>query len=156
MENPFNTTENTPKRSSLLTTFLVLTFIGSGASFISNAYISLFLETVVEYVEDLADDDAVAGMAAMLETSIANMEKVGAPYFGLLSLLALVSLTGAALMWRLNRHGFHLYASSQILLLFIPMVFGLVKLPGLFETLISALFIWLYARELKIFEKREA
>jgi len=151
MENPFNTQENTPKRSTLLTVLLVLTFIGSGFTFIGNGYTSLFFENVVGLVEEAADDDSFATLGALLDQAVKNMEKVGAGYFGFLSLLALISLAGAVLMWKLNKLGFHLYASAQLVLLFIPMVFGLVKFPGVFETLITALFIWLYARELKIF-----
>jgi hypothetical protein len=153
MENPFNTEENKPKRSTLLTVLLVLTFIGSGFTFIGNAYLSLFYEQYIELIEEFADDDALASIASLLERTIEMMEKVGTGYYGILALLATISLAGAVFMWRLNKLGFHLYASAQIILLLIPMAFGLIKFPGLFETLISALFIWLYAKELKIFNR---
>jgi hypothetical protein len=153
MENPFNTEENKPKRSTLLTVLLVLTFIGSGAVLVSNAYVSLFFETTIDFIEEIADDDAMASMASLLERNIEAMKKTGAGYYGLAALIALISVAGAVLMWRLNKLGFHFYASAQIILLFMPIAFGLIKFPGLFETLITALFIWLYARELKIFNK---
>ena len=155
MENPFTTQENTPKRSTLLTVFLVLTFIGSGFAFIGNIYTSLGFETLLESMEEAMDDDALTAFSTMLEQSVKTMTKAGSSYFGLLALLALISLTGAILMWKLNKYGFHLYASVQIILLFIPMLFGLVKLPGLFETGMTALFIWVYARELRIFNSQE-
>jgi hypothetical protein len=151
MENPFNTPENQPKRSTLLTVFLVLTFIGSGVSFLSSAYVSTSMESVIAYVEDATYEDDMAAFATILEQSIKTMERVGSGYYGLLTLLYLVSLIGAFFMWKLKKLGFHLYASAQIVLLFIPMVFGVVKFPGLFGTAILALFIYVYARELKIF-----
>ena len=155
MENPFNTQENTPKRSTLLTVLLVLTFIGSGASFLSNGYVAAAFETVIGYVEELADDDAFAALAAMLEQSVATMEKAGAGYFWLITLLYLVSVVGAVFMWKLNKSGFHLYATAQIIILFIPMLFGLTKLPGIGATIITAVFVLAYALELKIFQKSD-
>jgi len=152
MENPFNT-DNTPKRSTLLTVLLILTFIWSGISFVSNTYVSLALDQVIGFVEDAVDDDAMAGLAKTLEQSIKTMEKTGPIGFGLTALLALISLVGAILMWKLNPRGFHLYATANIVLLFVPMMFGTVKFPGVFETAVTALFIWLYARELKVFTK---
>jgi hypothetical protein len=151
MENPF--TENTKIRSTLLTVFLVLTFIGSGVSFLSNAYIAASLDSVVAFVEDAAYNDNMAAFAAILEQSINTMERVGVGYFALFALLYLVSLFGAFFMWKLKKIGFHLYASAQIVALFIPMIFAIEKFPGLFGTALAALFIWIYARELKIFNR---
>ncbi|MDR1951836.1 MAG: hypothetical protein LBP96_06375 [Bacteroidales bacterium] len=152
MENPFNTEETKPKRSTLLTVLLVLTFIGSGISLVGNAYLSLFLDQYVELIEDAVDDDALASLSSLFDNLIETLEKVGSGYFGLLALLALASVAGAVLMWKLNKLGFHFYASAQVLLLLIPMVFGVTKFPGVFETALTALFIWFYARELKIFK----
>ena len=152
MENPFNT-DNTPKRSTLLTVLLVLTFIYSGLSFISNSYVSLFTNQVIEFVEYLADDDAMATVATVLEQSVRTIEKFGSLGYGLVALLYLVSLIGAYLMWKLNKHGFHFYAAAQIVLLLTPMLFGTAKFPTLFPIMITAFFIFMYARELKVFEK---
>jgi hypothetical protein len=153
MENPFNTAENTPKRSTLLTVFLVLTFIGSGLSLVLYTYVSTSLPTIIEYVEDIADEDEMTAFAPLLEQSVIMFEKVGAGYFGLVALLSLICLVGAFFMWKLNKLGFHFYASAQIIMLFIPMIFGIEKFPGLFGTALTALFIWIYARELKIFNR---
>jgi len=152
MENPFNT-DNTPKRSTLLTVFLIFTFIGSGISFLSNAYVSLAFEQTIAFVEDAIDDDSMAGLGALLEQSLASMERLGIGGFLLSALLALVSLIGAVLMWKLNKRGFHFYASAQIVMLFTPMLFGMIKFPGMLETLLTAIFIFVYARELKVFAK---
>ncbi|MCL2683112.1 MAG: hypothetical protein FWE63_06485 [Bacteroidales bacterium] len=154
MENPFNTEQTKPKRSTLLSVFLVLTFIGSGLNFIGNGYIALSFENVISQIEELADDEAMASMATLLERYVKMMEKAGNGYYGLLALLALASIVGAALMWRLNKLGFHFYASAQIIMLFLPMAFGLIKFPDVFGTIITAIFIFVYARELKIFASK--
>ncbi len=104
-------------------------------------------------IDDAANDDALASWSAMFETSMETMEKAGPSYFGFFALFAALNIIGAALMLKLKKVGFHIYATSQIIALFIPMFYGLVKFPDVFGTLITALFIWLYARELKIFGK---
>jgi len=151
MENPFTTTENNkPKRSTLLSVLLVLTFIGSGFNFIGNGYTSLFFNSIIELIEETADDDTMTSLASLLERSVEMMEKAGPVYYGLVTLLFIVSVVGAVFMWTLNKLGFHLYASSQIILLVIPMAFGLVSFPDILGTVITAIFILLYARELKM------
>ena len=62
--------------------------------------------------------------------------------------LGLGSLTGAILMWKLKKIGFHFYALSNIGLLFVPMLmFGMaISWAGIFLT---ASFILLYATNLK-------
>jgi len=151
MENPFNTEQTKPKRSTLLSVLLVLTFIGSGLNFIGTAYVASSFNNVIELIEELADDDAMAPMASLLENTIKMMERTGAGYYGLMALLSFACIVGAFLMWRLNKLGFHLYASAQIIMLFLPMIYGVVKFPDVFGTLVTAIFIFVYARELKIF-----
>jgi len=151
MENPFNTEQNNPKRSTLLTVFLVLTFIGSGLlSFLPNTLIALFFEQAKEMFENIALD---YDMEAAFKPLMNAMENTGIWGYGFSAILALVSLVGAVLMWNLNQRGFHLYASANIISLFVPMLFGIASFPSIFWTLITALFIWVYARELKIFAK---
>ena len=150
MENPFNTEQNKPKRSTLLTVFLVLTFIGSGLMFVSTGFVSSFFDYTVELMHDFADDET---WGTAFEASITQMEKAGKWGYALWAILYLTSLIGAFLMWRLNKRGFHLYATAQIIILFVPMMVGTGNFPGIFPTLLTALFIFVYARELKIFEK---
>jgi len=151
MENPFNTEQNTaPKRSTLLTVFLVLTFIGSGLSFLSNAYFSMFFAHALDMVEYFADDEA---LGAIFKPLIPTIVQTGMWGYGLTTILYLASLIGAFMMWRLNKQGFHFYACAQIIILFVPMILGLVSFPSVFATLLTALFIFVYARELKIFAK---
>ena len=151
MENPFNTEQNTaPKRSTLLTVFLVLTFIGSGLSFLSNAYFSMFFAHALDMVEYLAEDEA---FGAILQPLAASVVQTGVWGYAFTTILYLASLVGAFMMWRLNKQGFHFYACAQIILLFVPMIFGFANFPSVFATLLTALFIFVYARELKIFAK---
>ncbi|MCL2413696.1 MAG: hypothetical protein FWC94_00365 [Bacteroidales bacterium] len=151
MENPFNTEQNKPKRSTLLTVFLVLTFIGSGLSLLSNGTFALLFSHMIDLMHDLADSETWG--AVFNDASIAQAEKLGVLGYALPAILYLFSLIGAVLMWKLNKRGFHLYATAQIIILFVPMMVGTGNFPGIFPTLLTALFIFVYARELKIFEK---
>ncbi|MDR2908087.1 MAG: hypothetical protein LBU91_08890 [Bacteroidales bacterium] len=157
MENPFNTEENNnqTKRSALLTVLLVLTFIGSGFNFISNAYLSLNLQSVLEAITELGDDEDMSStFGSLFEQSLAIMESAGALYYGIVALLGACSVAGAVLMFRMNKLGFHFYAAAQIVWLLIPTLFGVEKFPGILSIILTALFIWLYARELNMFEKQ--
>jgi len=151
MENPFNTQQNKPERSTLLTVFLVLTFIGSGLLFFSSGFISVFFNHTVELMHDFADDETWG--AFFNQASIDQMEKAGKLGYALFAILYLASLIGAFLMWKLNKRGFHFYAGAQIIILFVPIMLGTGGFPGIFATLLTALFIFVYARELKVFEK---
>jgi len=144
MENPFNTEQNTaPKRSTLLTVFLVLTFIGSGFSFLFYAPLTLFFSSIMEFIKDY-DEFAVL---------VPLIEPIGLWGAALLAILYTCSLVGAVMMWKLNKKGFHLYACAQIIILLTPVILGTSSFPTIFSTLVAALFIFVYARELKIFAK---
>jgi hypothetical protein len=99
-------------------------------------------------------EGSLGSMSSAIEQSIVLMEKAGPGYYGLCALLAAVKIVGVSLMLTLRRLGFHLYTGAQAIMLFLPMMFGIVKCPDLFGTLITALFVWLYAREVKIRVKR--
>ncbi|MGZ4158685.1 MAG: hypothetical protein ACXVED_16540, partial [Bacteroidia bacterium] len=97
-----------------LTVLCIMTFIFSGLGaisslltpFLSDVMVS-FIKSSPNYVEaDYAENLKViqAGWAYHLPTFI----------------FAIGSLTGAILMWKLKKAGFHFYAFSNLALLFIP------------------------------------
>lgn len=157
MENPFNTEEHKPKHSTLLIILAVLTFIGSGLNFVGSAFVSLNFQATIEIIDevftDLEYEEATSQLAPIFESYIENMEKAGVGYYALFALLAALCVVGAALMLRMNKLGFHFYASAQLVLLVLPTIFGIEKFPGAFGIILTGLFIWLYAKELKIFER---
>jgi hypothetical protein len=61
-----------------------------------------------------------------------------------------LSLAGAIFMWNFRKPGFHMYTVAQIVLLILQQVY-LPSLPfPAFEMLISALFVYFYARHLSL------
>lgn len=139
------TIEQPKKRTDLLTVLCILTFIGSGMSMIANSLLFLTIEPVKELLEQ-------ESTYSFLGTEI-NMDfllEISPVFFLLQSLTLLVSIIGATQMWQLKKTGFHLYTVSQILLLILPKLFisGL-PFPTL-ELLISASFVYLYAKSLSL------
>ena len=178
MENPFNTPNIKPKRSTLLIVLVVLTLLNNSYGLFVNARQSLNVESAIIKLEEALDTmedslDAIgggegafanifSGSSFLLERQIEVLDKYGLFYFILLMLVAIGSIAGALLMLKLNKLGFHLYASAQVAALLIPLIFGLTSFSNsfliamnVFGILLTALFIWLYARELKIFNKVE-
>ncbi|UBM63029.1 hypothetical protein LA303_03395 [Candidatus Sulfidibacterium hydrothermale] len=133
-------------KPGFLKVLLILTFIGSGMTMLSNLLIFTFFDQ----------------MKMVVTTQMANYTFMGtkmdftpffeiSPLFYLIQgLLSALSLSGAILMWDLRKLGFHLYTIAQILLLIVPKLFikGL-PFPGM-ELLISFIFVFYYSRFLKI------
>lgn len=95
-------------RSNLLTALCILTFIGSGASFFVYFLASVFFEKTSELIIKYSKWHSV--------------EAISPFYFTLFMALSAVSLVGAIRMWKLHRDGFFIYTISQIILLFLPVI----------------------------------
>ncbi|MDR2511464.1 MAG: hypothetical protein LBC89_03230 [Bacteroidales bacterium] len=144
------------KRHALLTVLCILTFIGSGFSLLSNGIMGFFKTPIVEAMEhykDTPDFDNVIEMLPNYETiydsSLQILRDTHTAYYILNLLLVLLSLVGTAMMWKVKKLGFHLYTVSQLLMLFIPMMFGLAKFPSIWGLVFSGIFIGLYWLGLK-------
>ncbi|MCK4631230.1 MAG: hypothetical protein KAT40_07290 [Bacteroidales bacterium] len=121
-------------RPTFLTVLCILTFIGSGLS-------ALFL--LIGLV--------AAGAISETLSSIPGMEDIGGfgtGYFLVTLVLALASLYGAIMMWKLKKIGFYLYSGANVIVIFVPMVIAAGKF-SVFGLVITALFIFLYALNLK-------
>ena len=68
-----------------------------------------------------------------------------------MGLLALCSVMGCVLMWKLRRTGFHLYAIAQLLMLVLPLLFMGKGYMGIGDLMFTALFLFIYYRQLKKF-----
>jgi hypothetical protein len=85
-----------------------MTFIGSSTSFIAYFLASVFFEKTSELIVKYSNwfsTDAISPL-----------------YFTLLMALSAVSLTGAIRMWKLHRDGFYIYTITQLVILFIPVI----------------------------------
>lgn len=143
MEN-FESLNN--NESNQLPTFLkvlcILTFIGSGIGCLSSLFTPLFAEQIIAFMEQAPNYDETEMAQAI------TVLKAGWGYYGLMLVLSLGSLAGAILMWQLKKIGFHAYALSNSLMLFIPTIMFAMPISwaGVFLTVA---FILLYAMNLK-------
>ena len=100
--------ENKNKRPPLLSALCVLTFFGSTVAFLGYFIASLFFQKtsgiIIKY------------------SSWHTTEDISPLYFTVLMALFALSLTGAIRMWKRHRDGLYLYAVSQIIILFLPVI----------------------------------
>lgn len=95
-------------RPNLLTALCILTFIGSGTSFLGYFLASVFFDKTSELIIKYSNWHTVEAISPL--------------YFTLFMALSAVSLTGAIRMWKLCRDGFFLYTISQLVILFLPVI----------------------------------
>ncbi len=138
--------ENKNKRPVLLTVLCILTFIGSGVSFLANSFLFFTRDAWIIAMEEGAFD--VLKDTLEIE-AIELLLEVDPTYFLIQALLFAFSVTGAVLMWKLKKAGFHIYTVAQLLLLII----GKIYIPALpfpmIPLLIVLTFVTLYARNLR-------
>ncbi len=133
--------EAQPKRTTMLTTLCILTFIGSGMQLFSSLVIAGFYDLFVQIAQEFAEKFKMPGMEQLRE--------VKPLFFVISALLYAGSVAGAVFMMRMKKTGFHIYTISQILLILSPMYFMHLSSPGAFDILFSGLFIFLYSMNLK-------
>ena len=139
------TIEQPKKRTDLLTVLCILTFIGSGMSMMANGLLFLTIDPIKELLEQQSTYLFLGS-----EIDMGFLLDISPVFFLLQSLTLLVTLIGATQMWQLKKTGFHLYTVSQILLLILPKLF-ISGLPfPIFELMISASFVYLYAKSLSL------
>lgn len=132
-----------PKRPVLLTVLCILTFISTGFSILG----CLVIPAAPDLIMLLVQQNKELTPQEIEQTSI--VINAGWPYYLALLMLTLLSLSGAILMLRLKRNGFHFYTIANILLFFIPIVW--LGMPfSLFAAFFPAMFVGLYAMHLKV------
>ena len=130
------------KRPALLTVLCILSFIGSGLSVLMwllfivgiGSFLG-FLENIPGFSEAMAGSGAGAGKAIMLLILVLNAG----------------TLAGAIMMWQLKKLGFWIYSGAFVLQFIVPLILMGQKF-GIFGFVIMALFITLYALNLKHME----
>ena len=137
MEDQQNITEQ-KKRPQLLTILCILTFVGSGLGVAGFFMVSVNFEATMEALRLIYAD--------MPEASFL----LDAPrdFFVLSLLLSAFSLLGAIFMWNLNKLGFHIYTSAQLIYLVLPFLYFSGETNPLLNIILTALFVYLYARNL--------
>lgn len=136
------------KRPTFLTVLCVLTFIGSGFSFLSQ----IISYTLYYKIPDLfyQMSNVMGGEIGELYTKTAELfMSMPRYYFLILGAVYVISIIGAFFMFMLRKIGFHLYTISQILYLGLPLliIHSPFNVPNL---LLSMIFVLFYARYLKL------
>ena len=133
--------EATPRRPVLLTVLCILTFIWSGMNLFSSLIIAGFYDLFIRIAQEFAEKFKWPGIDQLL-----GLKPI---FFMVTALFYAGSLSGAIMMMRMKKTGFHVYTSSQILLIIAPMYFMHLPGPQISDLLFSGLFILLYSTNLK-------
>ena len=140
-----NETKNRPE---ILTVLCILTFIGSGTSLLANGVLYLMFDQLKELIEQ---QSVFSLMGSDVDLSFLLDIKSG--FFLAQLLIYALSLYGAVQMFQLRKIGFHLYTIAQIALLIIPKIFVPVLPFPFFELMVSAVFVYLYYKNLHLMTK---
>jgi hypothetical protein len=132
-----------PQRPVFLTILCILTFIFSGMGALSALTTPLFSDMLVDIVnKNLLFNDTVKPQMILLL-------KAGWGYYIATFIGAVGSVIGAALMWNMRKNGFHVYALSNLGMLFLPTIFLAVSVDA-GSILFTMIFIGFYAVFLKL------
>jgi len=134
--------ETNSKRPNLLTILCILTFVGSGLNLFSSIMVAAFFDQFAVLAQDFGEKFNLPGMELFLEAK---------PLYFLASALGYaIAITGAIMMFRLKKIGFHIYTTAQILLILVPMYFFHMSGPSILDIILSGTFVILYSTNLKI------
>ena len=130
--------EKKQKRPQLLSILCILTFIGSGVSALGFLMVAVNFETSMRMLEVFYAD--------MPEASF--MLQAPRDFFVVSFFLSAFSVLGAIFMWNLRKLGFHLYTLAQLIYLVVPLLYFGGDTNPLLNIVVTALFVYLYARNL--------
>lgn len=119
------------KRPYLLSALCILSFIGSGLAFVGYFLASVFFTTTSELIIKYSNWHSV--------------EDISPLYFTIIMVLSAGSLIGAIRMWKLHRDGFLIYSISQILFIFLPVIWIGSYAFSVTGAIFTAIFIGGYA-----------
>jgi ABC-type Fe3+-siderophore transport system permease subunit len=133
--------EQQKNRPITLTRVCTLSFIGSGFSVFGGILLTLFYNSILDFLILNESEDS--------QLLFDTMSELSREYLAINCLLSIGSLIGVFFMWNLKKAGFHIYTISNILMLGLPLFFGIgtFDLQGLI--FISGPFILFYAIHLK-------
>ncbi|HCT70979.1 MAG TPA: hypothetical protein DF409_08025 [Bacteroidales bacterium] len=92
----------------------ILSFIGGGGTALSSLFVVMAYDIIPLALKQMPVPEA--------ESMLELVQSAGKNFFVVTGLLNLLSLTGAILMWKLRKAGFHFYTIAQLLLLAAPLL----------------------------------
>lgn len=133
---------------------LILSFIGSGFSFISymtaGLFYTYFQQTLAAFSQTMGDE---------LSLAIEALSEIPRLLYISMGLFYGISLLGAVWMWRLRKSGFHFYTLSQLVVLALPVLFMGKAAFAVGDAMLTLLFVAYYyftLRRLGIFSQGDA
>ena len=140
-----NTQEN--QRPPVLRLFLILSMINGVVSVLSN----LIVYSMIDLIRQTFDGKETVNMMGM-DVDLSLFLNTDKNFFLLQTILFTISFFGALMMWNYRKVGFHLYTTSQILLLIVSTVY-LTGMPfPVLDVMMTALFVYIYAKHLKLMQ----
>lgn len=127
---------------------LVLTFIGSGSSFLAYLTAGIFYDTFLQTLSVMAQ---VSNEMAVAADTLKEMPRL---LFISMGLFYGLSLLGAIEMWHLRKTGFHFYTLSQLVLLSLPALFMGKAYFAIGDAMLTLMFVayyWFSLRRLNVF-----
>jgi len=145
--NDYETPMEENKRPGFLTFLCVLTFIGSGATLLSNLITPVFLPIFMDAIRSNS-------MFANLIETYEQMLEIPIWQYYFLAIFCATSILGAIYMLKMKKIGFHIYAISQVVQICIgQFIMGGAFKPSFFSLFVTLLFIGLYAVYYKKFKQ---
>jgi hypothetical protein len=133
-----STNQDINVRPSSLSHICILTFIGSGLS----AIVFLLIFLIYDLIPDLLLQDEFAANGMILNEITTKANRI---FFFIMPILYALSITGAVMMWKLKKKGFHLYTIVQLLMLLLPFFMVTDYSISFPNALITAIFIGAYS-----------
>ena len=117
---------------------LVLSFIGSGSSFLAYFSTAVFYPQMQQMLEAMAstNNEMAVAFDTLLQMPRLLFLALGA-FYG-------ISLLGAISMWHLRPSGFHFYTLSQMVILVLPVVFMGKAYFAIGDAMMTVLFVTYY------------
>ncbi|MBN2237718.1 MAG: hypothetical protein JW729_09160 [Bacteroidales bacterium] len=150
MNEQIQNQENPIERPQLITTLAIISFIGSGWSFFSYLITSLTYNAVVLAMQNSLEMDLPKSYLETFQLVNDFVVTAGRSFFVLGTLAYAGSLFGVYKMWNMQKQGLHYYTISQLIILILPLLFVSTRLSVVPGLLLTALFVLLYARGLKM------
>jgi hypothetical protein len=127
-------------RPRALEALCLMSYIGSGAGLILYALAGIFFNR--------------AGEIIVRFSSAHTITNISPGYFLILGVLFALSLRGVFNMWNLRKRGFYLYASAQLTIFFLPVIWMGIDAFSAVAMIFTALFIGAYATQWRYLVKR--
>ena len=128
-------TIKTSHRSNFLSALCILTFLGSGLSFLMYFFAALFFDEASEFIIKYSRWNSTEAISPL--------------YFAIFTTLNTISLTGAIRIWKLHRDGFYFYVLAQLLLLFATAVWINFEAISISNVIFTTIFIVGYGLNFK-------